>query len=93
VFAFRGGDTIPVARSRTRRRALARILDESVKEIGQRRAHVAVVHAAAEDDARSLLEQIKSNADVAESVVTEVTPVVGIHTGPGLVGVAFFSDP
>ena len=88
VFAFRGGDTIPIARSRTRRRALARIADESLTEIGQRKAQVAVVHAAAEDDARALLDQIAANADVTESLVTEVTPVVGVHTGPGLVGVA-----
>jgi DegV family protein with EDD domain len=92
VFAFRGGDTFPVARSRTRRRALARIADESLKEIGEQRVHVAVVHAAAEEDARNLLDQIEASADVVESVVTEVTPVVGVHTGPGLVGIAFFSE-
>ena len=92
VFAFRDGDTIPIARGRTRRRALARIVEESLREIGNRRAHVAVVHAAAEDDARTVLDEIRSSADVTESLITEVTPVVGVHTGPGLVGTALFCD-
>jgi DegV family protein with EDD domain len=92
VFAFRDGNAIPVARGRTRRRALQRIVDEALKEIGDRPAHVAVVHASAEDDARGVLAQIQSNAEVTESLVTEVTPVVGVHVGPGLVGTALFCD-
>ncbi|HEX2266737.1 MAG TPA: DegV family protein [Actinomycetota bacterium] len=92
VFAFRDGNAIPVARGRTRRRALQRIVDEALKEIGNRRAHVAVVHAAAEEDARDVLAKVQAGTDVTESIVTEVTPVVGVHVGPGLVGTAFFCD-
>ena len=92
VFAFRDGNAIPVARGRTRRRALARIVDEALREIGRRRAHVAVVHAAANEDANNVLDRIQDGAHLMESLVTEVTPVVGVHTGPGLVGVAFFCD-
>ncbi|MDP8957344.1 MAG: DegV family protein [Actinomycetota bacterium] len=92
VFAFRDGNAIPVARGRTRRRALQRIVDEALREIGDRHAHLAAVHAAAEEDAQSVLEQIQARADVIDSLVTEVTPVVGAHTGPGLVGAAVFCD-
>ena len=92
VFAFRDGDTIPIARGRTRRRALARIVEEALREIGDRRAHVAVVHAAAEDEARAVLDEIRACAEVTDSMITEVTPVVGVHTGPGLVGTAVFCD-
>ncbi|HEX2090192.1 MAG TPA: DegV family protein [Actinomycetota bacterium] len=92
VFAFRDGSAVPVARGRTRRKALARIVDEALREIGHRSAHVAVVHAAAEDEARDLLDRIGAAANVTEGLVTEVTPVVGVHVGPGLVGTAFFRD-
>jgi fatty acid-binding protein DegV len=30
--------------------------------------------------------------DCAESCVTGLTPVMGAHTGPGVVGVAFYSE-
>jgi DegV family protein with EDD domain len=92
VFAFRDGEAIPIGRGRTRRRALTRLIDEALREIGDRRAHVAVVHAASEKDARSVLQQIESAAKVVESLVAEVTPVIGAHVGPGLVGAAFFCD-
>jgi DegV family protein with EDD domain len=92
VFAFRDGNAIPVARGRTRRRALQRIVDEALKEIRDHPAHVAVVHAAAEDDAQRVLRDIESQANVVETLLTEVTPVVGVHVGPGLVGAAVLSS-
>jgi DegV family protein with EDD domain len=92
VFAFRDGNAMPVARSRTRRRALQRIVEEALKEIGDRPAHVAAVHAAAEEDARAVLQQIESQGDVVERFVTEVTPVIGVHVGPGLVAAAMYCE-
>ncbi len=92
VFAFRDGNAIPVARGRTRRRALRRIVDEALRAIDGRPAHVAVVHAAAEEDARAVLDEIEASVDVIESFVTEVTPVVGVHVGPGLVAAALYCE-
>ena len=54
--------------------------------------HVAACHAAAEDDARQVLERVQSRADVVEGFVTEATPAIGANTGPGLVGLAWFVD-
>ena len=54
--------------------------------------HLAVIHAAAELEARDLLDRIVALANVVERVVTEVTPVIGAHTGPGLVGTAFYRE-
>jgi fatty acid kinase fatty acid binding subunit len=92
VFGFKEGEVIPVARSRTRRRALARIIDETLQEAGDRPVHLAVIHAAAEDDARGIQKAIAEQASVVESFVVPVTPVIGAHTGPGLVGTAFYTE-
>ncbi|HXF58139.1 MAG TPA: DegV family protein [Actinomycetota bacterium] len=92
VFVFRGGEVAPVGRARTRRKALARMVEECVAEVGDRPAHVAAVHAAAEEDARAVLEAVAERANVVERLVTEVTPVIGAHVGPGLVGLAFYCD-
>jgi DegV family protein with EDD domain len=93
VFRFARGEIAPVARPRTRRRALDRLLRETVTDAGDQPVHLAVIHASAEAEAKDLLEAISSEADVRESVLTEVTPVIGANTGPGLVGTAYFSDP
>jgi DegV family protein with EDD domain len=92
VFSFKQGDVLPVARSRTRRRAVARIVEETLREMGEQPAHLAAIHAAAEDDAREIAKLIADRANVVESYVLPVTPVIGAHTGPGLVGTAFYTD-
>jgi DegV family protein with EDD domain len=89
VFAFRDGEPWAVARPRTRRRALDRVVSETVTAAAGRTIRLAAIHAVAEDEARRVAERVQAGADVAELFVVEVTPVVGVHVGPGLVGTAF----
>jgi DegV family protein with EDD domain len=93
VFGFAGGEVVPVARPRTRGRALARVVDETVAAIRGRPVHLAAFHAASEADARAILARVADRADVRERIVVEVTPVIGAHTGPGMVGTTFFCEP
>ncbi len=54
--------------------------------------HGAVVHAEVPEDAGRLKEELASRLNCVEFYVTEFTPVMGAHTGSGVLGVAFFSD-
>jgi DegV family protein with EDD domain len=92
VFGFMEGDVVPVSRSRTKRKALTRIVADATREMGERPVHLAALHAAAREEAEEIAERISAKAKVVERVITEVTPVIGAHTGPGLVGVAFFCE-
>jgi len=53
--------------------------------------HIAVMHADAPDRAVALKDRIASQFDCTELFITEFTPVMGVHTGPGLLGIAFYS--
>ena len=92
VFEFKDGDAEGIARPRTRSRALDKIVSDTVAAAAGTTLHLAAFHALAEADAKELLRRVEAEADVAESYVVEATPVVGAHTGPGLVGTAFFCD-
>jgi DegV family protein with EDD domain len=92
VFAFRRGEPFALARPRTRRRAVDRVVEAALADIGGRPVHLATMHAAAPAEARALADRIAAATDVVEQVVVEVTPVIGAHTGPGLLGTAFFCD-
>ena len=48
---------------------------------------VAVVHGNALEEAKELLEEIKSLKNVKETFFGQISPVLVVHTGPGLVGV------
>jgi DegV family protein with EDD domain len=77
---------------RTKRRALRIILQQIEAEARAGPLHAAVLHADTPDEAEELRNTIAQRFDCAELHVTEFTPVMGAHTGPGLVGVAFYSE-
>jgi fatty acid-binding protein DegV len=54
--------------------------------------HVVVMHADALDTAKAFMNRIAYQFECEEIFITEFTPVMGVHTGPGLVGVAFYGD-
>jgi len=93
IFTVSGGEAHPVTNARTNLGATKRILELMEQKIaGGKRLHVAVMHADAPDRARELVDEISSRFDCAELFTTEFTPVMGVHTGPGVIGVAFYSE-
>jgi len=77
---------------RTRARAVQRMVEIMEMQVGANPLHAAVVHADALEEAERLKEELASRFNCVELYVTEFTPVMGAHTGPGLLGVAFYSD-
>ena len=57
-----------------------------------RPVHLAVHHADALADAEALVEAARAASDIVEAHVTEFTQVMGVHTGPGLVGMAWWCE-
>jgi fatty acid-binding protein DegV len=55
---------------------------------------VAFTHVAALDQANQLRELVVQQFDCVEVLTTQLSPVLGVHSGPGTVGVNFFAvDP
>jgi DegV family protein with EDD domain len=92
IFTVSDGDAYPVTNARTNPGAMRRILKiMGQKVVEGQPLHVAVMHADALNRAITLRNQISSQFDCAELFITEFTPVMGVHTGPGVIGVAFYS--
>jgi DegV family protein with EDD domain len=92
IVRFSASDIKLVARTRTRARALDRISELAIEMAGARRVHLAVHHAAAPADAETLRERLNAALRVDECFVTPFTQVMGVHTGPGLAGVALWCE-
>jgi len=93
IFAINDGDVHPVTNARTNPGATKRILEIMGQKIVKGQPlHVAVMHADALDRAKELRDEISSQFDFSELFITEFTPVMGVHTGPGLIGIAFYSE-
>ncbi len=93
IFTVSEGEAHLVANVRTNDGALKHILKLMGRKIIKGHAlHVAVMHADSLDRATALKDQISSRFNCAELFITEFTPVMGVHTGPGVIGAAFCRD-
>ncbi len=93
ILELRSGKIEPVERVRTMSKSIDRMLDVFMDRIGDRKpVRIAALHANAPQEASKLLEraiQCFSNGDVTEHIVTDVSPVIGAHTGPGCIGLCY----
>lgn len=93
IFTLNHSDAHTVAIPRTIKGAVNRVLKLMEDHIDKDLTlHVAVMHADAPQPAIILEKRISSQFRCSEIFVTEFTPVMGVHTGPGLFGVAYYSD-
>ena len=89
---LRLGEARLLDRPRSRRKAMARMVDVMSTRVESKPLHVNVMHAHAAEDASILMEKIALEFDCRELFMSEFTPVMGAHLGPGLIGIAFYSD-
>lgn len=76
-----------MAKARGFKNSVQKMLSMVQEQYKGKSINVAVVHGSSLLEANALLDEIKKFATVCESVVTQVCPALGIHTGPGLLGI------
>jgi DegV family protein with EDD domain len=86
------GQIRPCERVRTQSRALARLEELSLAALagaagGREHVDVAVHHLDNPDGAARLVERLQSRVPGSTIVVREVSAVIGVHVGPGMLGV------
>ena len=90
VLELRDGRVEPLERVRTKKKAVEFMINTIAGRVaGKGPLQLATVHANAEAEARELLAAASEKMKPAEALLTEVSPVVGAHTGPGTVGLAW----
>jgi DegV family protein with EDD domain len=88
ILSLEGGRIGMVERPRSTRRAMERLVALTENRLAGQPGRLAVMHAAAPDRASQLAALLTARLAPSELFITEFTPVIGAHTGPGLVGVA-----
>ena len=93
LLTIKDGIVQPVTKVRSRRKALATLLQLLDEELaGKEHIQMAVLHVAAPEEADQLAEQLADRYQLADILRTECGPVVGTHAGPGTLGVAFYAE-
>jgi DegV family protein with EDD domain len=93
ILALKEGRVEGVERIRTKSKAHDRLVELVVEQVkGKSNIRLATLHANAVEDAKKLLDRASSELSPVEALLTELSPVVGTHAGPGTVGLAFMFD-
>lgn len=92
ILELEDGKIEAVERVRTRGKALNRLVELAEERIkGRTPVHIACLHANALNEAQALLDQTCQRIQVVEKTVTDVSPVIGAHVGPGTLGITFLA--
>lgn len=92
ILSLVDGRVDSVDKVRTRSKVLDRVVDLVVeKTAGRHPIRLATLHANAETDARALLATVSARLNPIETIFSSVSPVIGAHTGPGTVGLAYMA--
>jgi DegV family protein with EDD domain len=84
----------PLGQVRTKRKAVARMLDIVEEELGGKRmAEAAALDIGSDKEGGAIAEQVKERFGVSRVYRTTLSPVIGAHVGPGTVGIAFYTEP
>jgi DegV family protein with EDD domain len=90
---FVDGTIEPLAQVRTKRKVIARMLDEAEERLGGKRmAEASVVDANCPDEGEAIAEQAKSRFGLSTVYRTTFSPAIGVHGGPGTVGIGFYVE-
>lgn len=92
ILEVTGGQVEAIERVRTRSKSLQRVVEIIEERIaGRTPVRMATLHANSPADAQQLLEMASARIPLEESVMSEISPVVANHAGPGTVGLAFMA--
>ena len=91
ILQVKDGQVEPFEQQRTKKRALARLV-EIVEEQCQSGddAYLCVLQVAAEDEAQALVAELKSHVNISNIPIYELPPAIVVHSGPKAMGVGFF---
>lgn len=78
--------------ARTRADAVEQLLGVVKKAAKGKAIHAMVMHSSALVEAEDLRDRLLSELRCNESYISDFTPAMGIHSGPGVLGIAFYSD-
>jgi DegV family protein with EDD domain len=93
IIEVTGGKLEGIEKVRTRRKAMTRLVELVGERTGGKKpVRIAVLHANSHEDAEATLELAKSTYQVTEGAVTDVSPVIGTHVGPGTVGICWMVE-
>jgi len=90
LIGMEDGVIVPLGQARSRRKAYETMVSMVEAAVGAgSRIKIAYVHAAAREEAEKIKKLVEERLVCVESLVAELSPALGVHTGPGTAGLCY----
>lgn len=66
---------------------LAQIIEQAVQD---KQINLAIMHGGAKQEFDKLVDRLKNLPNIKELITSDISPALGVHTGPGLLGVSYY---
>jgi DegV family protein with EDD domain len=83
------GKYFTYSKTRGKAQATASMVDALKKQLESTKTNVAVLQGMAQEEANLLYEKIKNMKNINSLCISAISPALVVHTGPGLLGLAF----
>jgi DegV family protein with EDD domain len=91
LIGMEDGVIVPLGQARSRRAAYVKMVEMVEAVVGKGGSiKIAFLHAAAPAEAEKLKKLFEERLACVESLVAELSPALGVHTGPGTAGICYF---
>ena len=91
LIGMEDGIIVPLGQARSRKSAYEKMIQRVEGVVGYKgRVKIAFVHAAALEEAEKIKILAEERLTCVESLFAELSPALGVHTGPGTAGLCYF---
>ena len=91
IISMEDGIIVSLGTARSRKRAYQMMVERVESVVGQKgKIKIAYVHAAALGEVEKIRDLVEERLNPVETIFTELSPALGVHTGPGTAGLCYF---
>jgi DegV family protein with EDD domain len=91
LISMKDGIIVSLGQTRSRNRAYRLMVERLESVVGSMgKIKIAYVHAAALEEVEKIKVLVEERVTCVESIIAELSPALGVHTGPGTAGFCYF---
>lgn len=92
LLSIRDGKIELVESVRSKKKAITRMVELVERDInGRKPVRISVFHALEQETAEKLQAELNEKFQVEEGIISNVSPVIGAHVGPGTISIAYMA--
>jgi DegV family protein with EDD domain len=84
------GEYFTYCKVRGRLKSIDKLVEIVEKAVQEKEINLAIMHGGALKDFEKVVERLRSLPNIKELITSDISPTLGVHTGPGLIGVSFY---